>query len=131
MGFVPPTAVNPAAVGSPYMETFPSFAGTYGFPLGLTVRPVTPFTTTTRPAAVARGRVRRPRAARAGNGVVNATPPPYATQLPTGQLYWPGSGVSPNYSPYSRYQSYGSGYSRGPYGSNFYGGLWKGFWLGD
>ena len=57
-------------------------------------------------------------------------PVPFATQLPVGQLYWPDSYMTPNYGPWSRYQSYGSGYGRGPYGSSFYGGYYKGFLLG-
>ena len=38
--------------------------------------------------------------------------------------------MAPNYTPYSRYQSYESGYGRGPYGSGFYSGYYKGFPLG-
>ena len=51
----------------------------------------------------------------------------YASQLPQGQLYWPGSAIAPGYTPFSRYQTYGSGYNQSPYGSNFYGGYYKGF----
>ena len=57
-------------------------------------------------------------------------PAPYSTALPQGQIYWPGSALAPGYTPFSRYQSYGSGYGYGPYGSGYYSGYYKGFSLG-
>jgi hypothetical protein len=47
--------------------------------------------------------------------------------LPVGQLYWPASAIAPAYAPSSRFESFESGYGRSPYGSNFYGGYYKGF----
>jgi len=50
-------------------------------------------------------------------------------QLPTGSLYWPaGNGVM-LYAPFERYQSYGDGYGRGPYGSVDHGIMYKGWAL--
>ena len=51
-------------------------------------------------------------------------------RLPTGSLQWPGSSGVVLYSPWLRYQSYGSGYGRGPYGNADCGIMYKGMWLG-
>jgi hypothetical protein len=50
-------------------------------------------------------------------------------QLPTGSLYWPGADGVMYYSPLLRYQSYGDGYGRGPYGSVDHGIMYKGWSL--
>jgi hypothetical protein len=51
-------------------------------------------------------------------------------RLPTGSLQWPGASGVVLYSPWLRYQSYGSGYGRGPYGNEDCGIMYKGMWLG-
>ena len=51
-------------------------------------------------------------------------------RLPTGSLAWPGASGVVLYSPWLRYQSYGSGYGRGPYGNADCGIMYKGMWLG-
>ena len=124
--YIPPSYPAPEAFGSQYVETFPSFAGSFGSTGADAVQPGVPYATQTRPAAAARVRGRNHRATRTSS----QPPAPYATQLPQGQLYWPDSYMTPNYTPVSRYQSYGSGYGRGPYGSNFYTGYYQGFLLG-
>jgi len=124
--YIPPSYPAPEAFGSQYVETFPSFAGSFGSTGAYAVQPGVPYATETRPAAAARVRGRNHRATRTSS----QPPAPYATQLPQGQLYWPDSYMTPNYTPVSRYQSYGSGYGRGPYGSNFYTGYYQGFLLG-
>ena len=126
MVYVPPSYPAPEAFGSQYVETFPSFAESFDSTGADAIQPEVPYATQTRPAAVVRVRGRSLRATR----TYSQPPAPYATQLPQGQLYWPGSYMTPNYVPLNRYQSYGSGYGRGPYGSDFYGGYYKGFLLG-
>jgi hypothetical protein len=51
-------------------------------------------------------------------------------RLPAGSLEWSGSSGVVLYSPWLRYQSYGSGYGRGPYGNTDCGIMYKGMWLG-
>ena len=126
MVYVPPSYPAPEAFGGQYVETFPTFAESFDSTGAYTVQPGVPYATQTRPAAVVRVRGRNLRATR----TYSQAPAPYATQLPQGQLYWPGSYMTPNYTPLIRYQSYGSGYGRGPYGSNFYEGYYKGFLMG-
>ncbi len=124
--YIPPSYPAPEAFGSQYVETFPSFAGSFGSTGAYAVQPGVPYATQTRPAAAPRVRGRNHRATRTSS----QPPAPYETQLPQGQLYWPDTYMTPNYAPLSRYQSYGSGYGRGPYGSNFYTGYYQGFLLG-
>jgi hypothetical protein len=50
--------------------------------------------------------------------------------LPTGSLSWPGASRVILYTPAMRYQTYGGGYARGPYGSVDCGILYKGMSLG-
>ncbi|MGB0067104.1 MAG: hypothetical protein WBQ11_03575 [Isosphaeraceae bacterium] len=126
MVYVPPSYPAPEAFGSQYVETFPSFAGSFDSTGAYAVQPGVLYATQTRPAAAARVRGRNLRATR----TYSQPPALYAMQLPQGQLYWPDSFMTPNYAPLSRYQSYGSGYGRGPYGSNFYTGYYQGFLLG-
>lgn len=57
---------------------------------------------------------------------VSQTPAP----LPTGSLRWTGSSAVVLYSPSLRYQSYGGGYGRGPYGNVDCGIMYKGMSLG-
>ena len=123
---VPPSYPAPEAFGGQYVETFPSFAESFDSSSAYAVQPGVPYATQTRPATAVRVRGRNLRATR----TYSQAPAPYATQLPQGQLYWSDSFVTPNYAPLSRYQSYGSGYGRGPYGSNFYTGYYQGFLLG-
>jgi hypothetical protein len=128
MQFVPPIYPGPGAVGSQYVETFPSFAGPNEQPLaGVVQGGAYSHKRVPRPAAAARARRRIPRGARANNQGPSVPPAPYDTALPVGQLYWPDSAATPAYAPSSRYDSLESGYGRGPYGSNFYGGYYKGF----
>ena len=132
MVYIPPAYTAPEAVGGQYMETFPSFAGSYDTTGAYAVQqPGVLYSTQPLPANTARVRGRNLRATRTYSRGYSQAPAPYATQLPQGQLYWPGSYMSPYYMPFSRYQTYGSGYGRGPYGSNFYGGYYKGFVLGN
>src|SRR5262249_4880771 len=79
---------------------------------------------------VPRVRGRLARGARVYSRGYSQPPAYYATQLPQGQLYYPGSVLAPNYTPFSRYGSYGGGYGFGPYGSGYYSGYWKGWSLG-
>jgi hypothetical protein len=130
MEFVPPSYPALGAVGGQYLETFPSFAGSFDSSGAYAVQPGVPYATQTRPAIGPRVLGRNNRATRTYSRGYNQAPAPYATQLPQGQLYWPGSYMTPNYVPFNRYQSYGYGYGRGPYGSNFYGNYYKGFLLG-
>jgi hypothetical protein len=51
-------------------------------------------------------------------------------RLPSGSLHWPGSSGVVLYSPGLRYQSYGGGYGRGPYGNIDCGIMYKGMSLG-
>lgn len=130
MEFVPPSFPANAAVGGQYLETFPTYAGTLAPSGAYATQPGVPYATQTRPAVAARVRGRNVRPMRTYSRGYSQPPAPYATPLPQGQIYWPGSYMAPNYVPFSRYQSYGSGYGRGPYGSGFYGGYYKGFSLG-
>lgn len=129
MVYIAPSYPAAGAVGGQYVETYPSFAGSYGSAGAYAVQPGFPYATQTRPAIGATARGRNVRATRTYSRGYSQGPAPYATQLPVGQLYWPGSYVAPNYTPFSRYQNYGSGYGRGPYGSNFYGGYYHGYLL--
>ena len=47
--------------------------------------------------------------------------------FPKASFTGPGLPWRSGYTPFSRYQTYGSGYNQSPYGSNFYGGYYKGF----
>jgi hypothetical protein len=127
MVIVPPLNPAPGAVGSPYVETFPRYGNTYQANPSYPVQQVVPYATQTRPAPAARGRVRLPRGTRVYSRGYAQAPAPYATQLPRGDLQWPGSYLTPGYSPYSRFQTYGQGYGVSPYGSNYWGGYYKGF----
>ena len=132
MEVVPPVYPAPGAVGSQYLETFPTFGGTYQADPSYPAQQVVPYGTPTRPAPAARARGRAARGVRVYSRGYSQPPAPYATQLPRGQLEWPGSLMTPDYVPFSRFQSYGSGYGVSPYGSNFYGGYYKGFpMIGD
>jgi len=84
----------------------------------------TPQIMTPPPSAPTRPRVRE---SRSDTRRVQAQP---HYQLPTGSLYWPGANSGILYSPEMRYQSYGGGYGRSPYGSVDHGSMYKGWWLG-
>jgi hypothetical protein len=71
-------------------------------------------------------RAPRPRAAQARTGSSRAVAKS-RYQLPTGSLYWPAASGVMLYSPFERYQSYGDGYGRGPYGSVDHGIMYKGW----
>ena len=51
-------------------------------------------------------------------------------QLPTGSLYWPEASEVILYSPAMRYETYGGGYGRGPYGSVDCSIMFRGMALG-
>jgi hypothetical protein len=51
-------------------------------------------------------------------------------QLPTGSLNWPGASRVLLYSPALRYENYGGGYGRGPYGTIDCGMMYHGMSLG-
>jgi hypothetical protein len=55
-------------------------------------------------------------AARTSGSTANRTKAKPRYQLPTGSLGWSGANGVVVYSPEARYESYGSGYGRGPYG---------------
>lgn len=124
MVIIPPSYPAPGGLGSDYVETFPGLTPNQAT-APATVQPVVPGTRTVGPRVRARGQ----RGARVYSRGYQA-PAPYATQLPQGQLYWPGSYMAPGYTPFSRYQTYGQGYVQSPYGSNYWGGYYKGFALG-
>jgi hypothetical protein len=131
MVFIPPSTPAPGGVGSQYVETFPQGAVGYYEP-GAVIQGG-PYTYQSNPAPVVRTRgrfFRGARGARVYSRGYNQAPAPYATALPQGQLYWPGSYLAPAYTPFSRFQTYGSGYTQSPYGSNFYGGYYKGYSMG-
>jgi hypothetical protein len=126
MEYIPPVIPAPGAVGGQYVETFPNYGGYYYQPGPYGAQQITPYV-----QATPRTRARIARGVRTYSRGYSAPPAPYATQLPTGQLYWPGSFMAPAYTPFSRFQSYGSGYGVSPYGSSFYGGYYKGFPLAN
>jgi len=82
------------------------------------------------PQVIPRPVPRRNRGARVYTRGYNQAPAPYSTPLPRGQLIWPGADYAPQYTPELRYQNYGSAYGRGPYGSGFYPGYFRGFPMG-
>jgi hypothetical protein len=129
MVFIPPSTPAAGAVGGQYVETFPLGAAGYNQP-GEYMTQVAPSAYQAAPTRVVRPRGRFFRGARVYSRGYSQAPAPYTTPLPQGQLYWPGSYLAPTYTPYSRYQTYGSGYGQSPYGSNFYGGYYKGFPMG-
>ena len=128
MQFVPPSYPALGAIGGQYVETFPSFAGMYQTQVAGAVQGgAYPSQGEPQSAAPAKGRRRHPRGARTHNQGSNLPPAPYGTSLPVGRLFWPGSAIAPGYTPSSRYDSMDFGYDRSPYGSNSYGGYYKGF----
>ncbi|MGZ3317353.1 MAG: hypothetical protein ACXU95_08610, partial [Isosphaeraceae bacterium] len=56
--YIPPSYPAPEAFGSPYVETFPSFAGSFDSTGAYAVQSGVPYATQTRPAAAARVRGR-------------------------------------------------------------------------
>jgi hypothetical protein len=125
----PPQYAAPGGLGAEYTETFPTFSSGYYETNPNATQQVVPYTYGAN-QATPRFRARGARGVRSYSRGYNQPPAPYSTALPQGQLYWPGSYMVPGYTPLSRYQSYGSGYGRGPYGSGFYSGYYKGFSLG-
>ena len=127
----PPVYPAPGAVGAQYLETFPTYGATYQATPYYSGQPV-PYGTSTRTAPASRNRGRVARGTRVYSRGYSQAPAPYATQLPRGQLAWPGSVLAPGYTPFSRFETYGSGYGVSPYGSNYWGGYYKGFpMIGD
>jgi hypothetical protein len=126
MVIIPPSIPAPGGVGGGYVETFPRGAVGYYQP-GEYVTQAAPSTYQTAPVRVVRPRGRFFRGPRVYSRGYSQAPAPYATALPQGQLYWPGAYMAPAYTPSSRFETYGSGYGQSPYGSNFYGGYWKGW----
>jgi hypothetical protein len=143
MVIIPPIFPSPNAIGSAYVETFPSFepvdipGPNYEEPVvepgplndeaakgARAQRPAPQKKAAKTQAGLRRRRLQPNRTYSRG---YNLAPAPYATELPVGQLYWPGAYLAPSFTPDSRYQTFGSGYRRSPYGSNFYGGYWKGW----
>jgi len=107
-----PVPVQPVSVQA-IPSVAPRRARTKPLPVQPTPR-VTPRRARTRPAnSAASGRV---------------SPARYS--LPTGSLAWPAERDVVLYSPELRYQSYGGGYGRGPYGAVDCGMMYKGMQLG-
>jgi hypothetical protein len=127
---LPPQYAAPGGLGSEYTETPPAVSSGTTAPNAYAAQPAAPYSYQTAPARRAIARLRAGRAARQYTRGYSQPPAPYSTALPQGQIYWPGSFMAPSYTPLSRYQTYGSGYGRGPYGSGFYSGYYKGFSLG-
>lgn len=129
----------PGGFGGNYAQTYPQYVQTYPqyaqqnpgyYPTGPNlVQPQQGAPATTRVAPRIRGRAVA-RGARSYNRGYSQPPAPYATSLPQGQIYWPGSPLAPGYTPFARYQGYNGGYGYGPYGSGYYSGYYKGFSLG-
>ena len=130
MNVIPPTYVAPGAVGAPYVETFPSGVVANQAVVPGQVQQVAPYSYRATPVPRSAARGRAVRGTRTYSRGYAQPPAPYATPLPQGRLDWPGSYLTPYYVPFSRYQNYGSGYERGPYGSGFYGGYYKGYSMG-
>ena len=111
------------------METYPTFAGSYDSTGAYMTQQGVPYQAPSAPAAAVRPRGRNLRGARTYSRGYNQARPPTRPLAPgSAQLdrFVPGPWISP----YSRYQSYGSGYATSPYGSNFYTGYYKGFLRG-
>jgi hypothetical protein len=124
---IPPQYPAPGGFGGQYTQTYPAYPqGYYGANPYVVQQQGVPSTSQVAP----RVRGRAARGARSYSRGYSQPPAPYSTPLPQGQIYWPGSFMAPGYTPFSRYQSYGSGYGNGPYGSGFYGGYYKGFPMG-
>src|SRR5262245_31386791 len=122
---VPPVFLAPDAIGAPYVEVPPTFTPSEASPAVNAPEDRMPVQAKRQSAAKAKGK-----AARSGRAYVRdhgRDSLPYQTALPVGQLYWPGAYFTPAYSPTTRFQNYDSAYGRGPYGSGFYSGYYKGF----
>jgi len=134
MTVIPPVFPAPGGVGGDYVETFPTLVQPEQA-LPQATQPVTP--AQVRPVAPAqvvvtpRPRLRLRRGARVYSRGYSQAPVQQAAPLPQGQLYWPGSYLAPGYTPFSRFQTYGQGYQQSPYGSNFWGGYYKGYSLSN
>jgi hypothetical protein len=127
----PPLIPAPGGFGEQYLQSYPANALAPGYYVTTpNIVPQQPqgVPATNRVLPRIRGRVAR--GARAYSRGYSQPPAPYATPLPQGQLYYPGSIMAPNYTPFSRYGSYGGGYGYSPYGSGYYTGYWKGWSLG-
>jgi len=125
-----PVFPAPGGFGGNYAQTYPSYAqGGYYATSPNVVQPQPGLRATNQLAPRVRGRAAA-RGARTYNRGYSQPPAPYSTALPQGQIYWPGSALAPNYTPFSRYQGYGGGYGYSPYGSGYYTGYYKGFSLG-
>jgi len=128
---VPPQYPAPGGFGGQYTQTYPANApgyyGTTPYVAQGTNRGVVQQRVPATNQAAPRVRGRAARGARSYSRGYSQPPAPYSTPLPQGQINWPGSYLAPGYTPFTRYQSYGSGYGYGPYGSGFYGGYYKGF----
>jgi hypothetical protein len=124
-----PAPVFPAqgGFGEQYLQSYPANAPAY-YTTAPNMVPRQAVPATAQPAPRVRGRVAR--GARTYSRGYSQPPAPYSTSLPQGQLYYPGSVLSPGYTPFARYGSYGGGYGYGPYGSGYYSGYYKGFSLG-
>jgi hypothetical protein len=126
---VPPEYAAPGGLGAAYVETPPGSTVATA-PDAYSAQPATPYYYRAAPAATRRAKALGARGVRSYTRGYSQPPAPYSTALPQGQIYWPGSLMAPAYTPSSRYQTYGSGYGRGPYGSGFYSGYYKGFPMG-
>jgi len=124
-----PVFPAPGGFGGNYAQTYPQYPQGYYATSPNVVQPQQVAPAPNQYAPRVRGR-----AAARGNRTYSRgysqPPAPYSTALPQGQIGWPGSALAPGYTPFSRYESYGSGYGYGPYGSGYYTGYYKGFPLG-
>ena len=124
-----PVFPAPGGFGGNCAQTYPAnVQGGYYAP-NPNVYPQQGVPATNRVAPKVRGRAAA-RGARTYSRGYSQPPAPYSTALPQGRIYWPGSAMAPNYTPFSRYQGYGGGYGYSPYGSGYYTGYYKGFSLG-
>jgi hypothetical protein len=121
----PPQYAAPGGLGAQYSETAPAYASGYYATNPYGTQQVVPYAYQPN-RVLPRVRGRGARGARFYSRGYNQAPAPYNYSLQQGQPYWPGSSMAPAYTPYSRFQSYGSGYGRGPYGSGFYSGYFRG-----
>ncbi len=110
---------QPVREGSLVMDRFGMF---YMAPAARTASPPDTTAAVSAPVRRRRGAPSRTEAKR-----VQAQP---RYQMPTGSLFWSGANSGILYSPGMRYQTYGGGYARSPYGAVDHSIMYKGWELG-